>query len=284
MKAKLALLIAIALGFLAAFAVREYVRDKETRIYAGEKPVTVLVAARDILEGEAITGAALDRKQYPRRFLPPDAITSSESVNIIGSKVTAKIKKGDALQWKSLLERQKELELGLQSRLNVGERAMTMSVNNVAGVGGMIRPGDRIDLYGTFTVPDDDAPGGSVRRTKTVMRSVLVLATDTRMSSVEAASAARRRKGKKGGYSTLTLQLTPQEVNVLLCADEMGKLTAALRNREDIIDMEEPKDVDSQTFWEILEEVERERDRRLQEVLDSGRPSGMTDIDEDETP
>ncbi|MDA0837989.1 MAG: Flp pilus assembly protein CpaB [Planctomycetota bacterium] len=273
MKAKLALLAALVLAILAALAVRQFVQDKERAIFASQKPVSILVAARNIDEGEVVTGPSLMIKEYPRSFLPPDAITANDRATVTGKKATRNIRGDDPIQWSDLLDKNREKEEGLQALLAVGERAMTISVTKTSGVGGMIRPGDRVDIYATFRQKDDNHPEGFKIFTNQVLRSVLVLATGQKINKADVPGSQRRfgDENKEDSFSAMTLSLTPLEAGIVLHARQTGGLlTMTLRNREDIVDMERIPEVNSDTFWNTVKDADTARQERLNKLRHGG--------------
>ena len=61
-------------------------------------------------------------------------------------------------------------------------RAITIEVNNVAGVEGLIRPGDNVDIVSTFNIPNEY--GESEVVVVTMFQGVKILATDRNLSQV----------------------------------------------------------------------------------------------------
>jgi Flp pilus assembly protein CpaB len=147
MKAKIALLVAIVLGFVAAWAVSQYVKQQKMAAFDLTKPVDIIVAAREIQAGEAITGPAIKGEPWALKYLPAQSITWNETNKVVTRKVNRRVKRGEPVLWSDLVEADKEKEKGLQGLLAVGERGYTISLNRVSGVGGHIRPGDRVDIY-----------------------------------------------------------------------------------------------------------------------------------------
>tara|TARA_B100000949_G_C14198091_1_gene414776 strand:+ start:31 stop:867 length:837 start_codon:yes stop_codon:yes gene_type:complete len=267
-KSKIALLVALALGILSALAVRQYVNQEKLSFYAGKVPVNIVVSARELQPGEAVTPASLSAKKFPREFLPAgDSISWDDRRMIIGRKVNIKIKRGDPLRWSSLVEKEKDVEMGLQSRLAVGERAFTISTDKISGVGGMIRPGDRIDLYVTFRLQDAQNALGRRIETYPAFRNVLVLATDQNLTGRQVPDRIRR-VGSKDGYSSLTLNVNPLEVGLLIYAQEAGTIHSVLRNREDLMTVE-PTKVTSVNFGDLQDKASNDRDEKLNKLLDS---------------
>lgn len=267
MKARFALLIALALGILAALAVRQYVQQEKISFFEGKIPVSILVAAREVQEGEALTPSLLKTKEFPSEFLPAgDTITINDQGKVVGKKVNRKIKRDEALQWADLVDKEKAEEQGLQARLTVGERAFTTSVDKISGVGGMIRPGDRIDLYVTFRLSDPASPNGQRIDTYPILQSVLVLATDQNLGSREVPDHLRRA-GAKEGYSSLTLNVTSAEVGLLIYAQEAGTLRAVLRNRQDLLPVNDEK-VTSKNFPDLSDAASKRRADEINKMVE----------------
>ncbi len=99
---------------------------------------------------------------------------------------------------------------------------------------GLIRPGDRIDVLGTFSFPSKKAPGEMETATLTLLQDVTVLATGQQ--------TARQRMGSIGeshsagmGYGTITVEVTPHEAELLVFAQQArGQLFLSLRHPDDI--------------------------------------------------
>lgn len=105
------------------------------------------------------------------------------------------------------------------ARVEAGHRAMTVAVDEINSISGMIEPGDTIDLIVSL-----DHQGKKV--TYPLLQSVLVMATGQR--SVDDPKSGERRQ-----YSTVTLETTPLQAQSVISARETGRLTALLRNPAD---------------------------------------------------
>ena len=91
----------------------------------------------------------------------------------------------------------------------------------ISSVSGLIRPGDLIDIYVSF----DDRQR---RVTAPLLQSVLVLVTGQK--SGEGVATTRL---DKDAYSTLTLDVGPDDALKLLAARQHGRISALLRNPDD---------------------------------------------------
>jgi len=103
-----------------------------------------------------------------------------------------------------------------------GKRAYTIAVNDVAGGGGHILPGDRVDVVLTYDLSAiaGDSTGGKRLMSTVVLQDVRVLGMDLNAdpSSTQAAVA-----------HTATLEVGVQDAEKLALAGQAGTLTLALR-------------------------------------------------------
>ena len=124
----------------------------------------------------------------------------------------------------------------------------------------MVLPNDHVDVIGTFAFPQSN---GHVNKgdiiTCTILQNVLVLATGK--------ETAKSRVGESlspQGYSTVTLEVTPREAEMLAFAEQMkGRLVLTLRNRNDTSYEKELPKVD---FDKIKNEIEELNQRRQQKI------------------
>lgn len=96
-----------------------------------------------------------------------------------------------------------------------GLRAVTLAMNEVSDVAGFVAPGDRVDIVGTATA------GGAPETSRIFLQNVLVLA---------AAQQADQKPGQPAKVTTsVTVALTPEQVEALTAIDNSGKIRLALR-------------------------------------------------------
>jgi pilus assembly protein CpaB len=134
-------------------------------------------------------------------------------------------------------------------------RAMSISVSGAASVSNMVRPSDRVDVLGTFTLPSKTMAGETELVTLTILQNVVVLATG--QETTESFS------GGGANYSTVTLEVTPSEAEVLTFAEQMrGRLTLTLRSPTDTSFEEALPSVNFEDIRGKLEDMNRERQNR----------------------
>jgi len=232
MKNKTALIVAVVLGLIAVFAIQSYVSRVKRAAYKGTELVKVVVAKEDITRGTIIKKEIIASRGIPGKFVDSRAVLTREYENIIGQPIRYTIKKGQPILWSDLGGGRVK---GLASIIGGGERAITIAVDDITGVSGLLQPNDHVDILGTFGVKvpgQEGARGGTEMTTITLLQDVTVLAAGEEMTGSMARSA--KRFGVSGGYSSLTLSVTPVEAELLVFAEQQGKLSLALRNPEDI--------------------------------------------------
>jgi pilus assembly protein CpaB len=215
---RLALVVAVALGIISIIGIRTYVLRIEKQHRIELQPVDVYVAARDLVPGMTFGREDLEVRQFPRSVINEAFQTSriTDENTVINDIVTADVKAGQVLQtYHFSSERSGVSRHKLEGKFGKDDRAMTIQIGKVSGVGGMLKPGDYVDLL--LTMPFTGRGGARVV-TYTQMQNVLILATDS------VTNPADPRAGN--GYSSLTFRLSPAQCNTLkYCLDSGGALT-----------------------------------------------------------
>lgn len=116
-----------------------------------------------------------------------------------------------------------------------GRRAVSISVDAAQVTSGLVTPGDRVDIVLTqnFAQPHIDLRQKTVG--ETVLHDLRVIALDQNYNP-----ASRPGESKTGSAvtdfkppKTVTLEVSEQEAQILLVADQLGKVQLALRGRSD---------------------------------------------------
>lgn len=232
--------VAISIGGIAAFAARSYLTDQINEIEARAKgeTIAVVVAKEDIPKGAKLSAANAAIREVPVEFAHSGAVTPDQFDRIAGQVIAYPIKSGEMVLW-ALMETQKVPTFS--ARVEPGHRAITVAVDEINSISGMLEPGDTIDLIATVD-------RGGRPSTFPLLQSVLVMATGQR--SVDDPKSGERRQ-----FSTVTLDTTPQQAQSLIVAREVGKLTALLRNPQD-----------NQLIGKSREEVSPSQPGRLRQV------------------
>lgn len=210
--------VALGIGTIAALATRSFLTHQVEAIEAraNVRKVAVVVAKGDLPKGAQLSTATVAVRQIPAEFAHSGAVAPDSFERIDGQTLAYPVKGGEMILW-GLLEAQKAPTFS--ARVAEGRRAITVPVDEINSISGMIEPGDVIDLV--FTV---DHSGR--KRSAPLLQGVQVMATGQRV--VDDPLSGERRQ-----FSTVTLDTTPAQARDLIVARESGKLTALLRNPQD---------------------------------------------------
>jgi len=167
----------------------------------------------------------------------------------------------------------------LSGKVPMTERALTIAVDEVSGVAGLLTPGDRVDILGTFPVSDKDelvpdaasGEGGVGYVTMSLLQNVTLLAVGQVLSDV----AMRNEGGQRVGYGSVTASVTIDEAELLTIAQTRGKLTMLLRNRDDV----DVADVTKRTLKQVLQDLDVIQLARVDRVKKQVKPKAKPKVD-----
>ena len=220
-------LVALICGALAFWGSQRYLSSYassvERRWEQRYMPTRVVVAARELPAGHVLAGEDLASREMPSAFIPasswkPDAVES-----LMGRTLAVSVSRGDPLTRSALIA---DDERALAARLRPGARAVTVPVDEVSSQGGLVRPGDRVDLLLAEEVVEGADRCVTVRP---LLESLSVLATGREQSAdIDPVSGGGRT------YSTITLDALPDQAQVLAAALRVGELIPLLRGPQDV--------------------------------------------------
>jgi pilus assembly protein CpaB len=202
----------VVAGLVATFAIHRYVSIKTTIPVAATQQV--IIAAGDISPGTALSGQLVKTVAWPLKVIPPKSASSMGEIE--GRVVMVPIPQGNPILFSMLAP--EGTSAGLSGILPDGKRALTVKVDEVAGVGGFIHPGDHVDVLVDLPLKE-----GSEHFSKTILHDISVLTTGQLWQE--------KGDNKPVVVNTVTLELTPHESEVLNLASNEGKIRLALRNR-----------------------------------------------------
>lgn len=232
----LPLIIAGISGLVAMFLINTYIQEQtetaKQRVLASQKNlVSVVVARQDIPAGSAITENMLKEETINKAMLQPRAAESADRV--IGKVSIAPFTKGEQILLNKVTVSGQEISLS--SKIPRGKRAITIPVDNISSVGGMIRPSDHVDVMGNVPVPamSPDGKRTAQMTTMPLFQDVLVLAVGQEYTSVPVISGEKKEE-RKSLSTVITLALSPQEANLIaFIQEQQGKIRLILRSPED---------------------------------------------------
>ena len=228
MRQKMLLVLAVIFGLLAFVLTYQQIEAEKRRISGDSETAILIQVTRNMVEGETLTEKDVARYTVKRRreaMANSREIPWSQLYKVVNHKLDTSINRGQILQTTDLKFGSRRN--GFSGVVQDGWRAVSIPVDPVSSVNNLIQPNDNVDVIGTFRFPDVRGDSALDTVTLTILQDVKVLAVGNRWQSPIAES------GVSGSYGTITLQLMPDEVEMLIFASQKGKITLSLRNFED---------------------------------------------------
>jgi len=212
--------LAIVFAVVAAGLMYNYLQKQE-QVKAGTYQ-SIVVAAMEIPIGSKITDTMIKTAPWPKESIPPGSATDPKVLTAAGRINIRNIPAGEPITEDKLAPTGGVAGAGFMTYVvPPGHRAVTVAVNEVAGVAGFITPGNKVDLV--LTTPLPGSPNETI--SKIVLQNVPVLATGQ--------IAQEQKDGKPIVVPTVTLDLTPEDSENLVLAANKGPLQLLLRNYSD---------------------------------------------------
>ncbi|NYE26430.1 Flp pilus assembly protein CpaB [Pigmentiphaga litoralis] len=215
------LAVALSAGAIAAWLSQRYVQARIDQVEAGaRKPqVAVLVAAEDLPAGARLTHASIAVRDMPGEWTSDSALTPEHAEAVLSASLSHPVRRGEPILWAHV---EAARARSLADKLAAGRRAVTLPVDDMSSVSGLLQPGDLIDLYVSF-----DHRGKPV--TVPLLQGMKVLATGRQVEADSGGSASTPTNETGRSFSTVTLDASPEEAVKLIAARQNGTVTAMLR-------------------------------------------------------
>jgi pilus assembly protein CpaB len=235
----LALLLAVVAGVLVFAAVNSSDGGSGERVTpqptAVAQRVTVLRAARDIPARTLITADMLETHELDAAAVLPGALTSQQLA--VGMVARIPIYRGEQVVPEKLIDQAGAAAESLSYIVPPGRRAMAVRVDRVVQAGGLIRPGDRVDIIAVLDMVYRQVGGGvefDQKAVITLAQNIEVLAVEQELQNRVVgddgqAGVPLDQPDSDPGATVVTLALTPQEAQNLLLAEETGAIRLAVR-------------------------------------------------------
>jgi pilus assembly protein CpaB len=193
-------------------------RSSSPEAPAPSQEVDVVIAARPLSVGVMIKTPDIKLVKYPSSAVPKGAFTKVEEV--LDRPVVSNVLLDEPILEGRLAA--KGSGLGLAPTIPVGMRAVTVRVNDVAGVAGFVLPGMHVDVLVTGTPPNTE---GATTMTNTVLQNMLILSAGKELQA--------DARGNAMPTPTVTIMATPAEAETLTLANNSGQIQLVLRNSSD---------------------------------------------------
>ncbi|SPH24634.1 hypothetical protein DEA8626_03685 [Defluviimonas aquaemixtae] len=234
----LVLVLGVALAGFAVYMAQDYIAQTQAerdRLAAerarAPRLVDVVVAKKALKYGDRLTRADLDVVKVEAGKVPAGVYNKIVAPQDGTQNVTPVFWEGEtrpraALRsyepFEPLLSAkitEPGVDAGINANLSPGMRAFAINVDVTSGVSGFLRPGDRVDIYWSGRIGNQDV-------TKLIDKAVRLIAINQ--------SADADRSEETMIARTVTVEAKPEQVAALALAQQTGRLTLALVGTGDI--------------------------------------------------
>jgi len=228
-------IISLGLGGVGVYYSKQYIETEiaeyKQSLKTDDAMVEVVVPARSLVRGEIVAQSDLTLREIPEKYTDSNSITSATYDTAVGQRVEFDVESGKPILWAHLEGGQAPTFSG---KVPTGLRAMTIRVDEINSISGFLQPKDRIDLLLTYG-------GSDTKQIMPLIQNLNVIATGVQ-TYVDKQSSAKR------SFSTITLQVSPEQAKKITLSQQVGKITAMLRNPDD----EAPMSSSPMTIAQVL--------------------------------
>jgi pilus assembly protein CpaB len=216
--------VAVGAGVIAAvlaFNLSRQPAPEPTVVQVRSDVAQVLVAAKDIPMGTSLREGSVEWRDWPKTGVSDKFLTKqagNDASKLTGSIARAPFYAGEPIIDAKLITSDRGF---MSAILPEGKRAVATRIAADTSAGGFILPNDRVDVV--MTRHSQETGGGDKFATETILHNIRILAID---QTIEDKGGEKVVVGQ-----TATLELTPQQVEILSVAQQMSdRLTLSLRS------------------------------------------------------
>ena len=310
------LLSAIGFGVVAAVLSVLYLKSREAAIREmllgdDDVMVEVIVPGTDLLKGTRLSEDHLLIFEMPEKYVPDATIRPDNYQDFLGSFMLKDVTEGRPLLATDI---DAKFPKDFSDLIEPGHRAMTIQVDELNSMSGMIRAGNKVDIFviiqtkltgykppvdlgsqlpehlanqalDSLNLPEGVQVPDSVKdlvgvqeKPKDVIMPVIqdvgVLATGREAYEAYLDQYNLPQQRLEDNFTAMTLDVSPRQVGLLSLAVDKGDLVAVLRNRDD----RSLADFEGITPFDLIKEAAHLK--KLGELRKAAEAAGAT-IDED---
>jgi pilus assembly protein CpaB len=208
---------ALLFGVLAAVSVSKYLSSAQ----AYQSTLNQIAVAKVAIPlGSKIIPEQIMVVQFPKESTPDGAFDSPEK--LAGRVAVMNIAAREPITEARLAP--EGTSAGLAAVIPEGYRAMTVKVDDAAGISGFIMPGTLVDVV--VTIDPREGSGMQDPISKIVLQNIKVLANGQNIDKPE-------NEREANAVKAVTLQVLPEQAEKLALASSEGKLQLVMRNQID---------------------------------------------------
>jgi pilus assembly protein CpaB len=230
MKSRNILILALVMALITTFLFNKYLKDIDMKYKKSQNKITVVTAKNPILKNEKVTRDMLVLKEISEEAVLSDSVKSIELVE--GKYALADISQGETLlsfRFTSEYEEEKQIT----RKIRDGFRALSVEVNFVESVSNLIQPEDYVDIIFSENIRQD--AGKNNITTEITLENVRILAVGKSLTEQseqkEQESSSKNNEKTAVQYTSVTLELKPEDAVKLINNDERGNIKLVLRSK-----------------------------------------------------
>jgi pilus assembly protein CpaB len=211
---------AVAAGLAFAGLAFSLLHLKAVEVARRSTPIDVLVANRYIPSHTSVRADWVTRRSIPEAYVGPGALTDLRQVE--GLVTLAPLSSGEQIQANKF----GRSGVALSGALEPGRRAFTLPLDEAGGVGGLLQPGDRVDLLMKGELGGRECAGF-------LFQDLRILAVGGRVRPSGTAPEETASSVAEEGYTHVTLSVSPDQAETLFYLENRSALRLVLRGEGD---------------------------------------------------
>jgi pilus assembly protein CpaB len=202
------LVVAIIVAAVAAFATFSWLNGVQDRAYVDATLVKVFKVKTDIPKGasgeQALEAESIVSDSAPQEFRPATALTD---INVVRGKVALTDLSAGQIVVDGMFVDPRVAQVTAAQRIPAGQVAVTISVDQVSGVAGLLVPGDKVNIMVT-----------SPTATQFLYQNVNILFIGT----TAAPQAGETQEVQTAASDLITFAVPPQAAEKIVTATKLG--------------------------------------------------------------
>jgi pilus assembly protein CpaB len=211
-------IVAIGCGLVASIGVSQYMEKAKGNAGTAVETAKIYVATTEISAGERLDAKNVRLEEWPKDRIPEGAVSDLKQLEEKFPR--NRMFKGEPILQAKLSDM---MDGNLSQSIPVGYGVVGVKVDETTSGGGLLRPGDRVDVVVFLRKSAEISETG----TRTILRDVNVFAVQ---------GETERQVDKQGtarDVRTVSLLVTPKQAESVTLAKEVGVLSLTLRRPGD---------------------------------------------------
>lgn len=242
------MVLSMGFGLVAAIGISQVLGQKSANAEPEKAMGPVIVAAVDLDPNTRLTEENVKIENWPLNIIPDDAATSLEDVEDMVNR--NRLGKGMPINLSVIVNEKSVASLSIPSDMKV----VAIKVPSDDLFGGLLSPGDKVDVIGLFTKRDKKNANRINQTSKTFLRGLQVFSINNSMKSVE----TREDSPTAGTNSAVVGVLaTEEQAEAIYYVLKTAQIKLTLRGEEATND-DDIESLDQIMGWDLIDEDEED--------------------------